>query len=145
MVRPDKLQPVSCYAFNFRDRNDTRVSRIPVLCLVSMMSCKVNVYFPLKREKLIFFGTSYFSWNNVEEDLRTKSLLQPAQCQSISWQSVQNWCNKWSRYESSVTAEQSKRVFIEESTRRQSKHKPHPASVKSNCITFYRHAANIIE
>lgn len=40
---------------------------------------------------------------------------------------------------------QSKSAFTEEFTRRQSKHKLHPASVKSNCTAFYRRSANIIE
>lgn len=40
--------------------------RIPELWLGFMMSFKVNTYFSIGKGRLIYFGTFYFAWNNME-------------------------------------------------------------------------------
>lgn len=110
----------------------TQVSRIPELCFTSAMSCMVNCVF-FRRERKIKLLLAYF--------ILLGMIWQSHNFSQISASQGRAGVVRVAAVSPLGRAEE----FIEASPRRQSKHQPPPASVKSNCLTFYRHTADIIE
>lgn len=114
-----------------------QVSRIPELCFSSIMSFKVNCVFSMRERKIklllahfIFLGMIWQS-HNCSQLSASPFLGSQGRAGVVRVEAV----SPLSRA----------KEFIEASPRRESKHQPPPASVKSNCIRFYRHTADIIE
>lgn len=114
-----------------------QVSRIPELCFASTMSFKVNCVFSM-REREIKLLLAHFIFLGM--------IWQSHNCSQLS---ANPFLGSQGRADvvgvEAVSPLRGAKEFIEASPRRQSKHQPPPASVKSNCITFYRHTADIIE
>lgn len=118
----------------------TQVSRIPELCLASTTSCKVNGVFSTREWKtklllahFIWLGTI---WQSHSFSQLNANPFLGSQGRVVVIRKV--------RVEAVPPLSRAKE-FIEASPRRQSKHQAPPVSVKSNCITFYGHTADIIE